>query len=121
MNNWLKGLLYAVIFFVIVGVFSSFSEGSSGEAGENFGKLFLMVLIGIMGFWSGYNLFNKKRKRKEKEKMDEKQKPRDLTKQERGKIKKFQKKDGDDFLFMLKAVSILLALALVYFLIRWIF
>jgi len=59
-HSWLWGLLFAVIFFVVIGIIANQSENSL-ESGEQFGSIILPLLLVGVGIYFGVKYFNKKK------------------------------------------------------------
>ena len=56
-HPWLFGLLFAVIFFIVIGNMSE----NPFESGDQFGSIFLTLLLIGVGIYSGIKYFNKKK------------------------------------------------------------
>jgi hypothetical protein len=81
MNNWLKGLICAGIFFVVLTIITSFIPESSNErrydvfiVGGILAESIFTIAVAIAGFYSGYKLYQryKSNKNKPKRKKEEK-------------------------------------------------
>ena len=59
MNNWVKGLVFAVLFFVIIGLISNSVEDPY-QAGANMGSSLLLVGLVAFGIYAGLRIKKKK-------------------------------------------------------------
>ncbi len=59
-NNWGKGIVFAFMFFVALGIITNFFPGDSSEAGGRAVEILLpLIFIGI-GFYYGRKYFKKR-------------------------------------------------------------
>jgi hypothetical protein len=61
MNNWVKGLLYALGVFVILGFIGSFSNDPL-ESGRMVGSYATLILFGCLGLYLGLRMRKKPNK-----------------------------------------------------------
>lgn len=60
MNNWQKGLLGALAFFIAVGAYVALIEPVDAlEAGESFGSIIVPLILMILCIDFGYRFYNK--------------------------------------------------------------